>query len=79
VVPRSLAGASGIDLQETRKQGAAFAHIVINPTEHDGIHYWAEAKQFHLACGPENLSEAIEIFVQWFEEIDPSSGQRKET
>jgi hypothetical protein len=52
---------------------------VINPTEHDGIHYWAEAKQFHLACGPENLSEAIEIFVQWFEEIDPSSGQRKET
>jgi len=24
-------------------------------------------EQFHIACGPKRLSEAVEIFIHWFE------------
>jgi hypothetical protein len=29
--------------------------------------YGVEKQEFQVACGPENLSEAIDIFVGWFD------------
>jgi Immunity protein 53 len=31
------------------------------------IQYWVEKNYFQAACGPLNLSEAIQIFIDWFE------------
>jgi hypothetical protein len=56
-----------IDLHETNKQGSSLERIAINRTEDDWIQYWVKEQKFHLACGPMNLSEAIEIFVNWFD------------
>jgi Immunity protein 53 len=56
-----------IDLHETQKQDSSFERVVIDRTETDWIQYWVEKKEFHIACGPTNLSEAIQIFVRWFD------------
>ena len=55
-----------IDLHATNRQGAALERVRIERSEHDWIHYWVEKKQFRIACAPQNLSEALQIFVQWF-------------
>lgn len=56
-----------IDLRDTRKQGATLQTVKLERTDDDWIHYWIEKRRFQIACGPGNLSEAIEVFVQWFE------------
>ena len=56
-----------IDLVGTIRQGASLATVKIERTERDWIFYWVDANRFHIACGPENLSEAVELFVRWFE------------
>jgi hypothetical protein len=56
-----------IDLRETRKQEYALARQKIIRAENDWIQYWIERQQVQIACGPLNLSEAIEIFVGWFD------------
>ncbi|HYX67946.1 MAG TPA: immunity 53 family protein [Terriglobales bacterium] len=56
-----------IDLRDTKKQDAALQTVKIERTDDDWIHYWVEKRRFHIACGPGNLSEAIDLFVQWFE------------
>jgi Immunity protein 53 len=55
-----------IDLRETRKQDSALERNRIDRTEMDWIEYWVEKKQFGVACGPLNLNEAFDIFVNWF-------------
>jgi hypothetical protein len=56
-----------INLRDTKKQGSALERVKIDRTDDDWIQYWVEKQDFHVACGPTNLSEAIEIFVRWFE------------
>jgi hypothetical protein len=55
-----------IDLNETSRENAALQRIRIERSDQDWIEYWTEKNQFHIACGPQNLSEAISIFVDWF-------------
>ncbi len=38
----------------------------IDRANNDWIQYWVENQEFQIACGPMNLSEAVEIFVHWF-------------
>jgi hypothetical protein len=56
-----------IPLRDTKKEGSGFERRKIDRTDIDWIQYWVEKQEFHIACGPTNLSEAIEIFVRWFE------------
>jgi len=56
-----------MSLRATRKEYAHLDKVCLDRNERDWIHYWVEGQEFHIACGPGNLSEAIEIFVQWFE------------
>jgi Immunity protein 53 len=56
-----------IDLHDTKRQYSALERAVIARTETDWIRYWVEKEQFQIACGPKNLSEAVEIFIQWFD------------
>jgi hypothetical protein len=55
-----------IDLRQTRKQDSTLEKISIDRSETNWIQYWVEEKQFKIACGPLNLTEACEIFVSWF-------------
>ena len=56
-----------IDLRDTGRQGSVLERQKINRAANDWISYWIEGQQFHIACGPLNLSEAAEIFVRWFD------------
>jgi len=56
-----------IGLHGTKRQGAALARVALNRSQDDWISYWVEKEEFQVACGPKNLSEAIDIFVVWFE------------
>jgi hypothetical protein len=58
-----------IELHDTHKQHATFERIRIDRTHDDWIHYWAQKEEFQMRCGPLNLSEALEIFSQWFDSI----------
>ncbi|HXZ26719.1 MAG TPA: immunity 53 family protein [Terriglobales bacterium] len=55
-----------IDLRDTKKEGVSLQTVKIERTDDDWIHYWIEKRRFQIACGPGNLSEAIELFVGWF-------------
>ena len=54
-------------LHDTKRQGSSLERVKIDRTENDWIQYWVENYEFQIACGPMNLSEAIEIFIRWFD------------
>jgi hypothetical protein len=56
-----------IDLNETRGDWKNLERVKIVRTEEDWIHYWVEKKTFQINCGPLNLTEAVQIFVAWFD------------
>jgi hypothetical protein len=56
-----------INLNETRKDGATLETVTINRSDRDWVLYWVAENQYRIACGPENLSEAIGMFIQWYE------------
>ena len=56
-----------IGLHGTKKQDASLAKVSINRSQNDWMIYGFEKQEFQVACGPENLSEAIDIFVGWFD------------
>jgi hypothetical protein len=56
-----------IDLHDTGKQHSTLTRIAVDRSQHDWIQYRVEKQEFHIACGPTNLSEAIDLFVHWFE------------
>jgi hypothetical protein len=58
-----------ISLRDTKKESSGLKRIRIDRTDIDWIQYWVEKHEFHIACGPTNLSEAVEIFVRWFESV----------
>jgi hypothetical protein len=39
----------------------------IERTGNDWLQYWIENCKFNAACGPQNLSEIIGIFCDWFD------------
>jgi len=55
-----------VDLRDTPRQGDVVERTRIDRTKDDWIQYWTEKQQFRIACGPLNLSEAVELFVRWF-------------
>ncbi len=55
-----------INLNETKAESKILERLKIERTEDDWIHYWVEKKSFHIRCGPLNLTEAVELFVAWF-------------
>jgi len=58
---------ASIDLHDTPKQYAELTRVKIDRGPDDWIVYWAEKQKFQIRCGPLNLSEAIGIFVKWFD------------
>jgi hypothetical protein len=56
-----------INLQGTRKQDATVEKVKLTRSQDDWILYWAGDQEFQFACGPTNLSEAIDLFVSWFD------------
>ena len=54
-----------INLIDTNLNGKAFERIDRERSEHDWIVCWREDDTFHCACGPENLEEALQVFVDW--------------
>jgi hypothetical protein len=56
-----------IDLQGTRRQEAKLETIKIKRADDDWVQYWVDKMQFNIACGPKNLSEAVGIFLCWFD------------
>ncbi len=56
-----------IGLHGTKKQDAALARVELARSQDDWISYGVEKAEFQFACGPKNLSEAIDIFVGWFD------------
>ena len=56
-----------IGLHGTKRQDAALAKAALIRSQDDWIFHRVEKEEFHVACGPKNLSEAIDIFVGWFE------------
>jgi len=42
----------------------------VERSEHDWIHAWVEGGEFHAACGPLNLGEALHAFRQWVQQTD---------
>ena len=56
-----------ISLQGTKKHDAVQSRVKLTRAQDDWISYWVEKQEFQFACGPKNLTEAIDIFVSWFE------------
>ena len=50
-----------IDVKET----PPFARLETHRTEDDWVVCWIEEDAFHAACGPLNLEEALEVFLDW--------------
>jgi hypothetical protein len=59
-----------IDLCGTKAEGRTLDWIEIERTEGDWIHYSVKNNKFDAAMGPQNLEEAIGIFLRWFETAD---------
>ncbi len=56
-----------IELHGTPKELQKLERVQIQrEDENNWIQYWVEDRIFNIACGPLNLSEASEIFVNWF-------------
>jgi hypothetical protein len=57
-----------IALHDTSKESRTLQRQTIQrENEHDWIHYCSEDRTFHIACGPKNLSESLDIFLLWFD------------
>ena len=57
-----------IDLDVPRNRTQILQRVQVDRTADNWIHYRIEQRVFHIACGPKNLSEAMEIFIRWFEQ-----------
>jgi hypothetical protein len=56
-----------IDLRGTKSENKALDRVKLERTTNDWLQYWVEDRKFNAACGPENLSEAIGVFCDWFD------------
>jgi hypothetical protein len=57
---------ASIDLQETELSGKSFDEVKDNfEHETEWMRCWVEDGQFHIACGPTRLREALKLFLDW--------------
>lgn len=56
-----------IGLQGTVRQNSKLERVQLDRAEDNWIHYWIEQNEFHICCGALNLSEGIQLFVEWFD------------
>jgi hypothetical protein len=56
-----------IDLTGTKGENKTLDRMKIERTGNDWLQYWIENRKFNAACGPQNLSEIIGIFCDWFD------------
>jgi hypothetical protein len=56
-----------IDLIGTKAENSTLDRTKLERSKQDWICYFIEKHQFTAYCGPQNLSEAIEVFAKWFE------------
>jgi hypothetical protein len=54
-----------INLVDTSLEGEPFEELKVDRTEHDWIRCWVSDVKFHARCGPENLVEAVDAFLDW--------------
>jgi hypothetical protein len=54
-----------IDLWGTDLEDRTLDRITIERTEKNWISYWVEKNEFQAAMGPQNLVEAIGVFLRW--------------
>jgi len=54
-----------VNLRETDLEGRQFSRIELERNEQDWIHAWRTGSEFHIACGPLNLEEALALFCDW--------------
>jgi len=61
-----------IDLQGTELEGRTLERHVTERSEDDWLHAWSDGSKFHVAAGPLNLAEAIDLFRRFVD--DDSKG-----
>lgn len=66
---------AAIDLTDTELVETPFLRLEIKRSETDWLQCWVAESKFHLACGPENLDEAIGVFKTWAETA-PAAGRK---
>ncbi|MBK8726681.1 MAG: immunity 53 family protein [Holophagaceae bacterium] len=55
-----------VDLEETDLASRAFSPVHIQrEDEHDWVHCKVEGNKFTGACGPRNLDELLNVFLNW--------------
>ncbi|MET8505543.1 immunity 53 family protein [Streptomyces sp. NPDC004787] len=54
-----------INLEETDLEDREYPRRRIARGEDDWVMAWTSDRTFHLACGPANLTEALELFRAW--------------
>ena len=54
-----------IDLTDTALSAVPFDRLEAHYTDDDWVVCRVEGYSFHAACGPLNLEEALEVFLDW--------------
>jgi hypothetical protein len=54
-----------INLRGTYLEGRPFTRIERAGGENDWLHAWGTGEEYHVACGPRNLDEALSLFCDW--------------
>lgn len=58
-----------IDLVSTSLSMKAFERIEVETSDRDWFHCWVTNQQFHIACGPTSLCDALATFRTWTESL----------
>lgn len=61
-----------IDLAETPVEHCSFAEVDQQRSPQDWIYCRVEDLQFKAACGPTNLEEVLQVFLDWAASADES-------
>ena len=59
-----------IDLLSTYVESKAFDNLIVDRSDNDWYRIWRTDVTFEIACGPLNLREAVDIFLDWAEAAD---------
>ena len=57
-----------INLEETELADRELPQQRVARSEHDWVMAWTSEKTFRIACGPDNLTEALTVFRDWASE-----------
>ena len=54
-----------IDLEGTPLKARTPLDVTIERAPEDWLHAWTQDREFHVDCGPGNLTEAVDAFTDW--------------